>query len=213
MDSRTAPGIGERAMKLHIGCGSVYLRDWVNIDIPGDKTFLAEERPDLVEALITDESDYYFRHRDKTIDRLRSGPLNQETVCDRFGSFSRIPARAGTVSEILARHCFEHLSIGEASDALREMRSVMAKDGVLRLDVPDHEQTLERLIETRDRFFVRHLLGPRRDNSGFHMMSYTRERLTALVGQHGFVLKCEEPNIHIYPAFCLRFEIKHDEHA
>ncbi len=194
-------------MKLHIGCGSVYLREWVNVDIPGDKTFLAEERPDLVEALSTDESDYYARHRDKTIDRLRSGPLHQETVCDRFGSFSRIPARVGSVSEILARHCFEHLSIGEATEALREVRSVLSKDGVLRLDVPDHEQTLEKLIETGDRFFVRHLLGPRRNDFGFHMMSYTRERLVALVGQSGFRFQSEEPNIHIYPAFCLRFEV------
>ncbi len=194
-------------MKLHIGCGSVYLREWVNVDIPGDKTFLAEERPDLVESLATDESDYYARHRDKTIDRLRSGPLHQETVCDRFGSFSRIPARARSVSEILARHCFEHLSIGEAADALREVRSVLSRDGVLRLDVPDHEQTLEKLIATGDRFFVRHLLGPRRNDFGFHMMSYTRERLTALVEQYGFRFQSEELNIHIYPAFCLRFQI------
>lgn len=192
-------------MKLHIGCGSVYLRDWVNVDLPGDNTFLAHERPDLVESLVTDESNYYGRHQDKTIDKLRSGPLNQETVCDRFGSFHQIPARAHSVSELLARHCFEHLSISEADAALRQIQSVLCSGGLLRLDVPDHEQTLEKFIETGDRFFVRHLLGPRRGDFGFHMMSYSWDRLIDLVERYGFHFESREPNIHIYPAFCLRF--------
>lgn len=192
-------------MRLHLGSGSVFLRDWVNVDLPAPRTFLAHERPDLVEKYITTESEYYARHSDKTIESLRRGPLNQECVCDRYGSFQFLPVRVGEVQEILARHVFEHLSIAEAKQALRQAWAVLSLDGILRLDVPDHEETLRLFSKTHDHFYIRHLLGPRRGDYGFHMLSYTRDRLKQLVQSQGFFYQDEEPNIHLYPAFCLRF--------
>jgi len=192
-------------VKLHVGVGSVYLEGYYNIDLPGPNTFLAPNRPDLVERWKTTEDKYYAKHENKTIDTLRAGPLKQEFVCDRYGDFSNLPAAAWSVDEILARHCFEHLSITEAHKALDQCDEVLKENGILRLDVPDHEQTLKLYKETGDEFYVRHLLGPRRNDHGYHMMSYTRDRLRNLVEEHGFAFVCEEPNIHIYPAFCLRF--------
>lgn len=193
-------------MKLHIGCGSVWLEGYVNIDVPAQNTFLSFDRPDLVERWRTNDADYYAKHKDKTQDALRAGPLNQEYVCDMYGSFQELPPLRGDVQEVLARHSFEHLSITEARRAMCNLREIMAVGGILRLDVPDHEKSLEMLLETRDHFYVRHLLGPRRNDYGFHMMSFTRERLRALVEEYGFEYVGEEPNIHFYPAFCLRFQ-------
>lgn len=192
-------------MKMHIGSGSVYLEGWTNVDVPGPRTFLAELRKDLVERWKTTDDAYYARHGDKTQDSLRAGPLDQEYVCDTFGSFADIPAPAWTVDEILARHSFEHLSITEARKALSEVDGVLKEGGLLRLDVPDHEATMQKFRETGDEFYMRHLLGPRRTDHGFHMMSYTRDRLKALVEEFNFIYIGEEPNIHFYPAFCLRF--------
>lgn len=193
-------------MKVHVGCGTVYLKGWINLDMPSPITFLASERPDLVEKWETTDDDYYAKHKDKTQDRLREGPLEQEMVCDQFGSFTNLCFRNDSVVELLARHCFEHLSPTEARQSLCRVREIIKPGGFLRLDVPDHEASMELLMKTQDRFFVRHLLGPRRNDYGFHMMSYTRERLTVLVQDHGFKCVMEEPNIHFYPAFCLRFE-------
>jgi hypothetical protein len=81
----------------------------------------------------------------------------------------------------------------------------MAVGGLIRIDVPDHEATLHALVSTGDQFYVRHLLGPRRNEHGYHMMSYTRDRLIALCESHGLTWYTEEPNIHFYPAFCLGF--------
>jgi predicted SAM-dependent methyltransferase len=192
-------------MKLHIGSGSVYLDGWVNIDVQAPGTFLARNRPDLVERWKTTDDNYYGRHEDKTADSLRAGPLQQEYVCDAYGSFDNIPAPYWEADEILARHAFEHLSITEAHRALDQIDGLLKPNGILRLDVPDHEKTLKAYRETGDEFFVRHLLGPRRNDHGFHLMSYTPDRLRALVEEHGFVLDGEEENIHFYPAFCLRF--------
>lgn len=193
-------------MKLHIGCGSVYLDGWKNIDLPGPRTFLAKDRRDLVDQWITTEDKYYARHKDKTKDNLRDGPLDQEYVCDSFGSFDNIPAAYWSVEELLARHVFEHLSITEAHKALDQVDAIMQPGGILRLDVPDSKATLELYRETGDAFYERALFGPRRDDRGYHLMPYTRDLLRSVVEEHGFVYVDEEPNIHFYPAFCLRFQ-------
>lgn len=193
-------------MRLHIGSGSVYLSCWLNVDLPAANTFLAADRPDLVEQWRTIETDYYRKHSDLNVDALRAGPLDQEYVCDRYGSFDFLPVPNGSVDEILTRQSFEHLSIAEARRALDCMFAALETGGILRIDVPDHEKTLRLYRETGDHFYMRHLLGPRRNEHGFHMMSYTPDRLRALVESRGFRLEAEEPNVHFYPAMCLRFK-------
>lgn len=194
-------------MRLHVGAGSIYLREWVNVDLPFPNIFLASERPDLVEALSTDDTDYYGRHSGKTVETLRK-PINQEMVCDRYGSFDFLPVPPKSVDHLLSVECFEHLSISEAHAALERVKVVMKAGGILRLDVPDHDETLRLLRETGDAFYARHLMGPRNNDRGFHMMSYGRESLSRLVESHGFSFEAEDHSIkHVYPAFCLRFRL------
>jgi SAM-dependent methyltransferase len=191
--------------RLHIGNGAIYLENWVNIDIPGPYTFLASNRPDLVAKWKTTEDDYYGKNKDKSVDSFRKGPLHQETVCDIYGSFDNIPAAYWSVSEVLTRNVFEHLSIKEARKALDQVDAIMEPNGILRIDVPDHEETLRLYHDTGDKFYVRHLLGPRNSEYGYHLVGYTRDRLRALVEDHGFVFECEEDFEHLYPSICLRF--------
>lgn len=191
-------------MKLHVGAGSVYLREYVNVDLPLSTVFLAKERPDLVERYATLETDYYGRHTEKNPDTFRKGPLSQETVCDVYGNFDFLPVRPGSVSEILSRQCFEHLDRREAPNGLDQCARALKKGGLLRLDVPDADETLRQYRLSGDEFFIRHLFGPRRDMYGFHT-HWTRTMLIKLVEDHGFGFEQEEDNIHCYPAFALRF--------
>jgi len=192
-------------MKLHLGCGSIYLKEYINVDLKGPKMFLAEERPDLVEKLLTTEAKYYARHEDKTIDTLRSGPLNPKGVCDEYGSFTRLPFPPNKVGEILARQVLEHLSPIETYAGLRECNRVLCLSGLLRLDVPDFVETVKALVDTGDKFYLRHLLGVGKGSGASHLMHYSRESLISLCNSFGFRFVLEEPNIHFYPAFCLRF--------
>lgn len=194
-------------MKMHIGCGSVYVLGFCNVDLPAPKTFLACERPDLVERWKTTEDRYYARHEDKTLETLAAGPLDQEYVCDRYGSLAFLPTAPATVSQILLRQVFEHASLTEAIHALDNMRAALVNGGILRIDVPDHEKTLWLFKETGDKFYIRHLLGPRRTDHGYHMLSYTPDRLQRLVEARGFEFVEREENIHVYPAFTLRFQV------
>jgi predicted SAM-dependent methyltransferase len=127
-------------------------------------------------------------------------------VCDLFGTWETLMVETGAVDELLSRQTFEHLSVAEARRALVEARRVLREDGILRLDVPDHEEALEKLAETGDRFYIRHLLGPRRNDYGYHVQGYNRDGLRSLVEAYGFMFVAEEENIHFYPAFCLRFQ-------
>ena len=190
-------------MKLHIGCGTVYLRDWINVDLPLKNVFLHYERPDLMAKWITDEDDYYGRHEGKKQETVKE-PLLQESVCDVYGRFGFIPARRESVDEILARQVFEHLSRHEAEQGLDEAYNVLVTDGILRIDIPDPDETLRKYRETGDEFYIRHLFGPRRDQYGFHV-HYTRGMLIEMANERGFSFVEEEPNIHFYPSFCLRF--------
>ena len=193
-------------MKLHVGCGAVYLHGYFNVDLPGDGVFLSWERPSLVDQFGTAEADYYGRHRDKSHDSLRGGPVTQETVCDGYGSFAFLPARSGTCTEILTRQVFEHLSPADGMVGLRECYRVLKYGGLLRIDVPDPDATLKRFQETSDEFWIRHLFGPRRNEYGGHT-PYTRSMLIEMAEKSGFHFIDEEENIHeLYPAFCLRFE-------
>lgn len=195
-------------MKIHVGCGTVYLdpaEGWVNIDLPCAFCFLSQDRPDLVEKYKTTDANYYGRHEAKNLDFLRKGAQVNEYVCDRYGSFFFIPAAAGRVDEILARSVFEHLSLTEAERALEECRRVLKVGGILRLDVPDHDETMRLFAKTGDDFFIRHLLGPRRTKWGYHCVSYTRDTLRDFVEKNGLNYVGEESNIHLYPQICLRF--------
>lgn len=187
----------------HIGCGSIYLNGWVNVDVPAPGMHLASDRPDLAVALSTEEDAYYARHEDKTLERLRSDVARVTGVCDRFGHFDRLPFESGTVDEILCRQVFEHLSLSQAQVALVEVQRVLKAGGKFRVDVPDVEETAKMLSQSKDPFYIRHLFGSRKDEFGYHLMGYNREGLIALCA--GFVWIREEPNIHFYPAFCMEF--------
>lgn len=191
-------------MRLHVGSGTVYLRDWVNVDLPLPHVALAKDEPGLVAEYITTEDKYYARHEGKTVNDWRKGPMTVKTVCDVYGSFEFLPARPLSVDTILSRQCFEHLTIETAQRSLKECARVLKWGGILKLDLPDPEATVELYKETGDSFYVRHLFGPRKDLYGFHTF-YNRETLTHLAADAGFNLVAENANVHPYPAFELEF--------
>lgn len=195
------------SMKLHIGCGSVYLEGWTNVDIARQGMHLAHDRPDLVKKLSTVEEDYYRHSSQLTIEAARTPGPSREGVCDVFSDIRELANfYSESAREILGRQVFEHLSLQEARRALAAFRRVLEPQGILRIDIPDHDGTVAKLMETHDPFYFRHLYGSRRDDYGYHLMSYTKEGMMKLASDSGFIYQGEEKNIHFYPAFCLRFK-------
>jgi len=73
----------KKKIKLHQGCGTVYLKDYINIDlfIEG-RSFLASERPDLRRLNETTFKNYYKRKESR--ESLTKHPLQRFIVADRL---------------------------------------------------------------------------------------------------------------------------------
>src|SRR3990167_5442767 len=197
-------------LRVHCGSSRIYLRGFVNVDVDSPTTFLATEKPRLVERWVTDDGDaYYARQAQATCEALKAGALpTDETVVDVKADILRgLPFGPQQIDELLCRQMFEHLSRHEARKFLQECDYAIKPGGVLRLDVPDHEATAAWYHQTGDRLAERHLFGTRKDAYSYHLHGYTREGLRALVEEYGFVFEREEPPLahRLYPAFCLRW--------
>lgn len=194
-------------MKIaHIGNGTVYLTDAINVDMPGENVFLAKDRPDLVEKYSTVSDDYYGRHKNKNFDGWRKGPENNQTVTDRYGRLDCLPFRDGEVDTIIMYQVAEHLSIPELKIGIVEMARILKVGGIARISVPDMETSLKKLGETNDYFYVRHLLGPRNGSRGLHCVGYSARILSDVFWESGiFNGGIEKPNWHSYPAICMEF--------
>jgi hypothetical protein len=194
-------------LRLHIGSGTIYCRDYVNVDVVSPRTFLASERPDLVERYVVESDDYYARHREHArLEAFRDGPREDPYVCDRFGSWESIPCRDGEAIEVLSRQVVEHLAPHEMHAAMREARRVLSLGGILRLSVPDWDTSFRAYHETGDEALLRHILGPRNGERGYHLVGYRHASLRAIVESHGFTFMRDETNIHAYPALCCAWE-------
>ena len=208
-------------MKLHVGCGTVYLDGYVNVDLPTSGAELAKDNPSLAAERAVPESDYYRNSPAMGIKEFAEGfvPETGKAICDVYGSFDMLPFEDGTVDEILSRQVFEHLSGFEAQRSLMECRRVLKPNGLLRLDVPDHPATLEmwrKAIqeedETTEQFCERHVFGSKKNEAYYHLCGWDQVRLIAATHNYGFGFVEQEPNIHPYPAFCIRFEKVEAEH-
>lgn len=189
--------------KLHIGCGTIYLSDYVNVDLPSANCFLAAARPDLVVQYRTDADNYYGRHR-RDINDFRKGPEQRPTVCDRYGSFHFIPCHDNSVDQILSRQVIEHLSVHELRDGLRECQRVMAPGAIFRFSVPDFLESMKQYAISKDSFYIRHFEGPKKDDHGFHTC-YGRSDLMKIMEESGFQYIRDDTNPHAYPALALIF--------
>lgn len=186
--------------KLHVGCGSIYLRGYENLDAQG---FLASDRPDLVADNATIISDYYSRRSSYT--SIHDIPPRPEIVADRLCSMDALDYEHGTVDKIVCVQALEHVAPGVAEKVLEHWHDSMQRGGILIVSVPDTAVTIEMLLceATRD-FAVQHLAGTRRDKWSYHHNWFTHHSLELLLGQCRFELIEFLKNFHRYPAIVAR---------
>jgi hypothetical protein len=183
-------------VKLHIGCGGVYLRGYTNIDAMG---IYANVNGELVDRNETSVDDYYAR-LDGTPNDL---PARRQTVVDEISDVASIRYAHDSVDKILGVQVFEHLSPSRAIIALNNWRIILKQFGVLILSVPDMVQTVA-LIKSDGDFAIRHMLGRDGDLLNSHKAWYTPETLIELLDHNGFSRIERLPNFHFYPAIVVR---------
>lgn len=192
------------SLKLHVGCGTVYLDGYVNIDVPvPGYSFLATERPDLKERNRTTVERYYKVAESR--ETLERGPREtQHCVVDVYAPMDALPYPPGTVGEIRSVQCLEHVSMKDGPRILRHWHSLLEPGGVAHVDVPDFEETARQLLAQPDEdakeWYYRLVYGSQKNDYAFHKNGFSPARLERMLREAGFREVRHLPNrIHFYP--------------
>lgn len=192
------------SLRLHVGCGTVYLDGFVNIDVevPG-YSVLASERPDLAAENRT-TVDRYYKH-DESQATLEKGPGRvQHCVVDRYATLDALPYEPGTVDEIRTVQVLEHIPYPQVPAVLRHWHSLLRPGGVCHVDVPDFEETARQLLAQPDEpskdWYYRLVYGSQKNAYAFHKSGFSPARLERLLREAGFrEVRHLRNEIHFYP--------------
>ena len=192
------------SLRLHVGCGTVYLDGYVNIDVEvAGYSFLAGERPDLMARNRTTVDRYYKQEESRAT--LEHGPREtQACVVDRYAAIDALPYPPNSVDEIRSVQVLEHVSMKDAPRVLQHWFETLKPGGVAHVDVPDFEETARQLLaepdEAKKDWHYRLVYGSQKNTYAFHKNGFSPARLERLLREAGFrEVRHLENRIHFYP--------------
>lgn len=189
-------------IRLHIACGTVYLKDYINIDLSLPGHYLANDRPDLVEQNVTTIDNYYKSDVSKN-DFMTGKYQKKAVVCDKFANVKKLNYPIGSIKEIVGMHIFEHFTFQEGQDLLEYWYELLEDGGSLRLHVPDIQGIVDSFNDDVD-WGIRQLYGSQKNSFGIHKSGYTFDTLSRLLRRFSFRDIERLDNINSYPAFGIR---------
>jgi predicted SAM-dependent methyltransferase len=190
--------------KLHLGNGTIYLKDYINVDLKLDHHYLALVRPDLVEKNTTTVDNYY--KEDVTQETIEDKSRQfREVVCDLFADIKDLPFQENSMDEIRTCQVFEHFTYYEGKQLLQNWMRILKPGGVVHIDIPDLDGTIQlyneaKTIRERD-WAVRLLMGSQKNEYGIHKGMYNKDMIKEILEEMGYVDVKFGKNIHFYPAF------------
>ena len=194
-------------MKIHLGCGPVYLKDYINIDGKFDNHYLASDRPDLVELNKTDINHYYKKNVTR-LDIENKVLIKQDVVVDMYAEdYDNLPFEKESLDEIFSSQVFEHFDYKEQEGLLEYWKSLLKIGGKLVIDIPDLDRTVDGYYHSRTQhdkdWYTRLLFGSQKNKYAYHKEMHSQTSLRRLLEKHGFKNVKLIQNIHdgLYPAF------------
>lgn len=174
-------------VNLHLGCGPVYLEGWINIDVyQKGYTHLASIQP----------SSAFLDYNRTTLDRYYKYKWGERkgdfVVVDQYMDLSKTPYpfEEDSVDKILVVNTFEHFSIHEGKELLKEWYRILRRGGILLTDVPDLIGTFKLLEKAKSldemNWAIRLIYGSQKNPYSFHKWGYTFATLFKLLSDIGF---------------------------
>ena len=159
-------------MKLHLGCGDIYLKDYINVDINGK--YVLQCNSDEIERNAT-TLDKYFKYTfgserrniilDKKMDLLKKWDFANESV-----------------DEIVMVSVIEHVSHKDAKFIVNEIQRVLKVSGKVLIDFPDLKNQFLKYYETNPEFYMELVYCNYKNEFSIHRWGYTEETFKKLFG-------------------------------
>ncbi|MFA5048804.1 MAG: methyltransferase domain-containing protein [Patescibacteria group bacterium] len=188
-------------MKIHIGCGPVYLIGYVNIDCNPD--FLIHNCPKEIIENNKTVLDKYYKY-----DFLFSLNKNFLTVADLNHDIQYpLPFQDNSVEEIVIYQVVEHFQQYNVGKLLQNMNRILITGGKILISVPDTKGLAKLLIDSNtedlENLAIRYLYGTQKNIWSHHYCGYTNNSLKKLLGEYNFGNFKELSNINAYPTIHL----------
>ena len=140
-----------KPIKLHLGCGDVYLKGYMNIDSDSLYSTLLSDLPTLKRS-------NFLNNMATTLDKYyskRIGDTKGEVICDQVYDISKLHYyKKNSVQEIVAFHVLEHFDMKRSEEVLENWVSLLKLgSGTLRICVPDIREICKRILSPDDEEF------------------------------------------------------------
>lgn len=186
-------------MKLHIGCGTVYLNGFINIDSSPD--YLVHECPqDLLDENTTEYEQYY---------KQDFCTLSGHVVADiSHNIMEPLPFINESINTVVMYQVLEHIPNYEVDKLIAEIARVLIKGGEFRVSVPDLKETAKLLVNAltkeEEDWAIRLIHGTQKNKWSHHFCGYLPRTLQTLLEKHGFNKFENLPKINFYPVIHLK---------
>jgi len=157
-------------MRVHLCCGDIYLKDYVNIDIKGKLASSLKENPNLTTL------DKYYA--DREIGCARDIILDCEMDVRNLG------LGQGELDEVLMISAFEHFTYEEAKNICRAVYASLKSGGKFRFDFPDIVNTAKYFSNEK---MIRLIYGSYKNEYARHKWGYTKKTIIELLNRIGFI--------------------------
>ena len=184
-------------MKLHLGCGTIFLKGYINVDVKPDYLTPAAPAGDLVQNTTIFER--YYKH-----DFCKGSGL---CIADVAAPISNLPFSEGEVDEVVLIQVLEHIPAYDVGKVLKEINRVLKSGGIFTIGVPDLKETAKLLASAgtpeEEDWCIRLIHGTQRNEFSHHYCGYTQRSLKEILSLYDFGDFRVLPNINFYPSIFL----------
>jgi len=183
-------------MKAHLGCGTIYLNGYVNIDAAPD---IMSDDPEAAEIILQNGTtfDNYYK--------VGFCKGSGKVVADKKALIDDLPFENDSLNEVILIQVLEHIPAYNVSKVLNETCRVLKRGGCLIVGVPDVVETAKILVNAttaeEEDWCIRLIHGTQRNKFSHHFCGYIPRTLKQLLFEHGFGDFKDLPNINFYPSF------------
>jgi len=181
-------------MKIHLGAGTIYLKNYINVDIAPH--YIVPDVPLEILAQNSTTVSNYYKHE------FCKG--SGFCVADVQSNLEKLPFNNGQAEEVILIQVLEHIPNYNLGTVLNEINHILRIGGCFRVGVPDIKKIAKLLAKTIDNeeedWFIRLLYGTQRNMWSHHHCGYTERTLKQTLSMYGFGNFEVMPNINFYPS-------------